>query len=256
MLGVAFLHLSACTGIMSGIYDEAENASDYVLRGDTIQGTLYVNAHACEEWRYVDLHAIRDAAVSANRLGEVIKLAEWDYPRIAIPTTLTGEWDGVSRIDTFQFKVLTGEGLHDNHFVSSVKCDPQPDPASWDFALHYCNARTNGGEAMEVGVDKAYVADSLTRNEVWSSLSTILTENVPCQVISTNAVMSRWVTMHMPPIPPSFTHHAGEMVLRMKDGTCAWLKCTDYLSTDGYNRRCCFTIQFIYPYSPSRSRMQ
>lgn len=248
MLGVAVMLLPACNGIFGSIYDEAENTADYVLRGDTIAGTLYVNAHACEEWQYVDLHAIRDAAVRASKRGEVIDLAEWDFPTRAIPTTLTGEWDGVSRIDTFQFKVLTGVGLHDNHFISSVKCDPQPDPDSWDFALHYCNARTNGGEAMEIGVDKAYVADSLTRNEVWSSLATILTENVPCQVITTNEVMSRWVRMHMPPIPPSFTHHAGEMILRMKDGTRAWLKCTDYLSTDGYNRRCCYTIQFTYPY--------
>lgn len=248
MLGVAVMLLPACNGIFGSIYDEAENTADYVLRGDTIAGTLYVNAHACEEWLYVDLHAIRDAAVRASKRGEVIDLAEWEYQTREIPTTLTGEWDGVSRIDTFKFKVLTGEGLHDNHFVSSVKCDPQPEPSEWDFALHYCNGRTNGGEAMELGVDKGYVPDAETRNEVWSSLSTILTENVPCQVIKTNEVLSRWVTMHMPPIPPSFTHHAGEMVLKMQDGTKAWLKCTDYLSTDGYNRRCCYTIQFVYPY--------
>jgi len=260
--------LTSCEGIFSSIYDEPSGrGSDVIVTGDTIRGTLYVEANAWDEWFYVDMHAIREAITKANQ-GEEMDSTCLVFEPYKVPTTLTGEWDGTTGIFTYIFRVLTGQGLDDYELQGSVQADTQPEPASWDFAIHRNNNRTNGGSALETtyesmeslplsssilltqmkaaGQDTTFVADVFSQKDVWIDQSTMLQEIIPCQGITVNEVLSRWITMQIPPMPPSFSHNGHVFLLRMKDGTIAALRCANYISAG--NVKCCLTIEYLYPY--------
>ncbi len=260
--------LTGCEGIFSNIYDEPiDGGTDVVLTGDTISGTLYIEANKWDEWFYVDLHAIREAITKANA-GEAMDSTCFEFEPYQVPMSLTEEWDGTTRIYTYLFRVLTGEGLNDYELQGFVDADTQPEAASWDFAIHRNNNRTNGGSALETaystmeslpdnsnillgqmveaGMDTVFVADVYSQKDVWIDQSTMLQEIIPCQGIEINEVLSRWITMVIPPMPPSFSHNGHVFLLRMKDGTIAALRCANYISAS--NVKCCFTIEYLYPY--------
>ena len=185
-----------------------------------------------------------------------------------VPMTLTGEWDGASKIYTYRFRVLTGGGLNDNELLNTIEIDTQPEAPSWDFAIHRNNNRTNGGAALETtyssiselpvnsttllnqmaseGKDTAFVVDTYSEKDVWVDQTTMLQEIIPCQGIMVNEVLSRWLTMEIPPMPPSFHHNGHVFLLRMNDGTIAALRCANYISVR--NVKCCLTIEYLYPY--------
>lgn len=259
----------SCEGLLGGLYDEipeSEN-SEIDVAGDTIHGSLYVEASRWDEWFYVDLHAIREAITKAGK-GEEIDSSCFVFESYKVPMSLTGEWDGKSRICTYRFRVLTGGGLEDNEFVSEVPCDPQPEPETWDLAIHRDNTRTHGGMALAtayhsleelpessalllqqlsaMGTDTTFVADRITENEVYVDNSTLLSELIPCQAIELNPVLSGWLIMRMPPIPPAFEHNSCVFLLRMSDGTIAALRCSNFISSK--NVKCCLTIEYRYPY--------
>lgn len=265
---LAVLYCS-CDGLFDGLYDEIPESdnSEAVVAGDTIQGSLYLEANPWDEWFYIDFHAIREA-LTAARKGEEMDSSCFVFEPYKVPMSLTGEWDGQSRICTYRFRVLTGGGLEDNEFVSEVPCDPQPEPETWDLAIHRDNTRTHGGMALAtayhsleelpessalllqqlsaMGKDTAFVADRITENEVYVDNSTLLSELIPCQAIELNPVLSGWLIMRMPPIPPAFEHNSCVFLLRMSDGTIAALRCSNYISSK--NVKCCLTIEYRYPY--------
>ena len=259
---------TGCEGILSNIYDEpTERGTDIVTRDDTISGTLYVEANAWEAWYYVDLHAIREA-VRRSHTGEAFDSACLHFEPYAVPRTLTGAWDGQSAIYTYMFRVLTGSGLDDNELLATEPTDAQPAPPTWDLAIHRNNVRTNGGSALETpysslsalpstaqvlldqlakaGRDTTFTGDVWVETDVWVDQSTMLQETIPCQGIEVNEVLSRWTTMVIPPMPPSFRHNGNVFLLRMTDGSVAALRCANYISER--NVKCCFTIEYIYPY--------
>ncbi len=253
---------------MSSIYDEPSGGgSSVVAVGDTISGSIYIEANRWDEWFYVDLHAIRDAVTAANA-GEAMDSSCLRFDPYKVPRTLTGEWDGTSKIFTYRFRVITGDGLDDNELLDVIEVDKQPEAPSWDFAIHRNNNRTNGGAALETicssmnelpansamllnqmvsaGMDTAFVADSYSEMDVWVDQSTMLQEIIPCQGIMVNTVLSRWLTMEIPPMPPSFSHNGHVFLLRMSDGSVAALRCSNFVSAR--NVKCCLTIEYLYPY--------
>lgn len=260
--------LSSCEGLFDGIYDQVPEGeeSEIEVAGDTISGTLYIEAPAWDEWFYVDLHALRQALTAAHQ-GEPLDTSLLTYKPYKIPTTLTGEWDQHSRICTYRFRVLTGMGLSDNDYVSEVPADPQPEPDSWDFAIHRNDCRTNGGSAFLTpyqsigelpcgikelmnklnasGLDTTFVADEMRENVVFVDNSTMLSELIPCQAIEVNVVLSSWLVMSIPPFPPTFSHDDHVFLLRMSDGSVAALRLQNYVSAQNVN--CCLTIQYKYP---------
>lgn len=261
--------LCSCEGLFDGLYDELPDSQqpEVSVAGDTISGTLYVEANEWDEWFYIDLHAIRDAVTAASK-GEPMDSSCFIFEPYKVPLTLTGEWDKKSRICTYRFRVLTGGGLSDNEYVSEIPTDAQPEPESWDLAIHRNNNRTRGGSALETtyssleslpqssalllqemaaaGQDTAFMSDQETENEVFVDNSTMLSELIPCQAIAINRVLSRWLVMQIPPFPPTFEHNDHVFLLRMADGTVAALQCSNYISSK--NVKCCLTVGYKYPY--------
>lgn len=260
--------LTSCEGILSGIYDEPfDKGSSVDVRGDTISGSLYIEANEWDEWFYVDLHAIREAVTAAND-GEPMDSSCLHFEPYKVPLTLTEEWDGTSRIYTYLFRVLTGQGLDDNELLQVVETDTQPEAPSWDFAIHRNNNRTNGGAVLETsfssldelpissttllnqmvseGKDTAFVSDTYSDKVVWVDQTMMLQEIIPCQGIMVNEVLSRWMIVELTTPPPIFHHNGHVFLLRMNDGTIAALRCANYISAR--NVKCCLTIEYLYPY--------
>ena len=173
--------------------------------------------------------------------------------------TLTGESDGRSGQYLYWFDVW-GEGLKRNEFRSFTPCDAQPEPDEWSFAIHRDNVRTNGGAALRTEYtsfadmpptsepfrDMAFEPDQWSENEVWDSQEQMLLCLVPSQGIKTNKVLSSWLQLYIPPIPPGFTHDSHVFVLRLKDNTYAALQLANYISSEG--DKCWLTINYKYPY--------
>lgn len=260
--------LTACDGILSSIYDEPFDKGPSVLSwGDTIRGSLYIEANEWDEWFYVDLHAIHEAVTAAND-GEPMDSSCLHFEPYKVPTTLTGEWDGRSMIYTYLFRVLTGRGLEDFELLDGRETDTQPEAPSWDFAIHRNNNRTNGGAALETsfssmdelpinsatllnqmsseGKDTAFVSDTYSDKDVWVDQTRMLQEIIPCQGIMINEVLSRWMIVELTTPPPIFHHNGHVFLLRMNDGTIAALRCANYISAR--NVKCCLTIEYLYPY--------
>ena len=74
----------------------------------------------------------------------------------------------------------------------------------------------------------------------------MLLGSVPSQGIAINKVLSSWLSMEIPPMPPSFSLNNHVFILRLKDGTYAAIQLENYLSPKGV--KCWMTINYKYPY--------
>ncbi|MBQ8056332.1 MAG: hypothetical protein IJ270_05925, partial [Paludibacteraceae bacterium] len=61
-----------------------------------------------------------------------------------------------------------------------------------------------------------------------------------------NKLLSSWITVNIPPVPPSFSFNNHVFILRLKDGTYAALQLENYISPTG--KKCYLTINYKYPY--------
>ena len=233
----ALTALTGCNGIMDGIYDD-----DIPRSGNVIT----VDASNWKNWYYIDLHALTNQSSAGQ---------EQTFEPYAIPTTLTDEWDGESKICTYWYDVF-GEGLQHNEFRGSINVDAQPEPEHWDIALHRDNVRTNGGEVWQTTTQDITSpsltaplagtgeADTWNETDVWMDQSQMFTGVIGNQRIKTNRLLSSWLSIQIPPIPPSFTYNGNVFIVRLKDGTYAALRLADYRSK-GTN--CIMTIEYRYP---------
>lgn len=228
------LLLAGCEGILDGLYDEPQ---PIVAR----EGQIVVDASDWSTWHYIDI----------NRPDSI-----QSHP---IPTILTGETDGKSGQYLYWFDVW-GEGIRKNEFREFTPCDAQCDPEEWAIAVHRNNVRTNGGEVLETSFSSMdelpetsepfhnmrFTPDEWSENEVWDSQEQMLLCLIPSQGINVNKVLSSWLTMDIPPMPPAFTRNPHVFILRLKDGTYAALQLANYVSPSGV--KCYLTINYKYPY--------
>lgn len=64
------------------------------------------------------------------------------------------------------------------------------------------------------------------------------------QGIEINPVLSSWLTVSIPPIPPVFTLNNHVFIVRFSDGTHAALQLENYLSATG--TKCCLAINIRF----------
>ena len=237
---VFVLSLTACDGVMDGLYD-----TDDVV---TVGSSVYIDASNMNNWYYIDLHALQALAAEG-------KEQQMSFPPYAIPTELTGEWDGESMMCTYWYDVFD-KGLKNNEKRSSRQADTQPEPEHWDVAIHRNNVRTNGATVWETslqdiskaGLDTplegAGVKDEWNETDVWVDMSQMFNGVIGNQRIKMNTLLSSWLTISLPPIPPAFTYNGNVFILRLNDGTYAALRLAEYRK-NGTN--CCMTIEYKYP---------
>ena len=248
--GVCALVLTACNGIFDDIYDEPSPLTP-------AKGQIIVDATSWTDWYYIDLPTLQRLAADGDEEG--LLKAQTEFEAYPIPMTLTGDDDGKTGQYMYWFDVF-GEGIKKNEFRSFTPTDAQTEPAEWTFAVHRNNVRTNGGEVYETSFNSLdelpptsaqfanmkFSADEWSENEVWDSQEQMLLGNVPSQGIMVNKVLSSWLRLEIPPMPPSFAKNGHVFILRLKDGTYAALQLEDYLSATG--TKCWLTINYKYPY--------
>lgn len=244
--------LCSCEGVLDGIYDTPP--VDPTLK----EGQLTVDATSWTDWYYIDFPQLYQLAKEGNE--EALLKARTQHEPYPIPFTLTTD-KGNNRDGQYLYWFdVFGQGLSNNELRLFTPCDPQPEPDNWSIAIHRNNVRTNGGEVFETHytsmdelpetseafINEHFTPDEWSENQVWDSQEQMLLGLVPSQGINTNPRLSSWLTVNLPPIPPSFNRNPHVFILRLKDGTMAALQLENYLSPRG--ERCYLTINYKYPY--------
>lgn len=240
--------LQSCNGIMDGIYDDPPAAP-----ATTVDGQLYIDASDWAEWHYIDFPAL---ARAVNDDPEFNTSSLWStYP---VPVEGEGSADGKWGIYTYWYDVF-GVGISVNEFRDYRPTPAQPEPEEWTIAVHRNNVRTNGCKAAatefnnidDLPADAEYLEslhyeeDTWNETDVWVIQDHMLEGLIGNQGIDANPVLSSWLKVEIPPMPPAFTLNDRVFVLRLPDGTYGALQLADYQSPKGL--KCCLTINYRYP---------
>ncbi len=248
MLGTLTL-FPACEGLFDDIYDTPTDGVDRLA----VEGQLYIDASSWTQWHYIDLKSVTDSIAADSTFD-----ASSAFRTYGIPTEIQETGDGENGIYTYWYDVL-GVGLSNNRFESYSPTAAQEEPDSWTFAVHRNNVRVNGMGVFEtiytdidaVPSDTAafskltFTPDEWNEKDVWVVQSQMLQGYIGNQGINTNRVLSGWLTVDIPPLPPTFTMNNHVFIIKTHDGTYAALQLADYLSKAGV--KCCLTINYKYP---------
>lgn len=271
--GMSVMTLTACSGLFDDIYDKPQEIVP-------AKGQIVMDATSWTDWYYVDLNQLHQLTVEGDE--EALLKAQTEFKAYPIPMEATGERvdkpttrgagsdEGSSASSTitqgkksgqymYWFDVF-GAGIKSNTFSYFTPTAEQTAPEDWTIAIHRNNVRTNGGavlettytsmdqlpESSEAFRNMTFKEDQWTENEVWDSQEQMLLGYVPSQGIAINRVLSSWLSMEIPPMPPSFSMNNHVFVLRLKDGSYAALQLENYLAPNG--TKCYLTINYKYPY--------
>ena len=235
--------LSACHGILDDIYDDPSN--DVTLK----EGQLYVDASSWTEWYYIDL-------LDTNKEWVSMSIPTEELPTLSPqPSTLNPQ----PGIYTYWYDVF-GAGLSNHEFQSFTPTAEQPEPEKWHISVHRNNVRTNGGaahetsytsmselpESSEAFADATFTPDTWNELDVWTIREQMLQGFVGNQGIRVNPVLSSWLKLEIPPVPPAFTLNNHVFIVRFDDDTYAAIQLENYQNAAGV--KCCLTINYKYPY--------
>ena len=245
--------LSGCEGIFNGVYDEPESDTT-----STADGHLYINASKWQEWHYIDL---RNVAERVSACTDFDTSSLWQTIEIPILKTSEETFEGNNEkvgIYTYWYDVF-GEGISNQEYMGFTPTQPQAEPEQWTFAVHRNNVRTNGCMAAEtdfislsqIPQDSDWISaltftpDEWNQTEVWTVQDRMLNGIIGNQGIYINQVLSGWLKMKIPPMPPTFEINRHVYILKLTDGTYAALQLEDYMNSSG--TKCCLSINYKYP---------
>lgn len=235
--------LSACHGILDDIYDDPSN--DVTLK----EGQLYVDASSWTEWYYIDL-------LDTNKEWVSMSIPTEKLPTLSPQPSALNPQPGIY---TYWYDVF-GAGLSNHEFQSFTPTAEQPEPEKWHISVHRNNVRTNGGAAYETSytsmselpesseafADATFTPDTWNELDVWTIREQMLQGFVGNQGIRVNPVLSSWLKLEIPPVPPAFTLNNHVFIVRFDDDTYAAIQLENYQNAAGV--KCCLTINFKYPY--------
>ena len=235
--------LSACHGILDDIYDDPSN--DVTLK----EGQLYVDASSRTEWYYIDL-------LDTNKEWVSMSIPTEKLPTLNSQPSALNPQPGIY---TYWYDVF-GAGLSNHEFQSFTPTAEQPEPEKWHISVHRNNVRTNGGAAYETSytsmselpesseafADATFTPDTWNELDVWTIREQMLQGFVGNQGIRVNPVLSSWLKLEIPPVPPAFTLNNHVFIVRFDDGTYAAIQLENYQNAAGV--KCCLTINYKYPY--------
>ena len=155
---------------------------------------------------------------------------------------------------------MFGAGLSNHEFQSFTPTAEQPEPEKWHISVHRNNVRTNGGAAYETSytsmselpesseafADATFTPDTWNELDVWTIREQMLQGFVGNQGIRVNPVLSSWLKLEIPPVPPAFTLNNHVFIVRFGDDTYAAIQLENYQNAAGV--KCCLTINYKYPY--------
>lgn len=251
--GTALCAMTACNGILGDIYDDPSDDAITLT-----QGQLYIDATDWEKWYYIDFDSLQQLSANKDSIG--LAYAQTHFTPYTIPTEETDAVEGDSTgMYTYWFDVF-GKGISNNERRGYIHTAQQPEPTNWTIAIHRNNVRTNGCSVLETNYTSldelpensvsftgaTFTPDVWTENEVWTDQSQMLQSLIGCQGIKINRVLSSWLKLDIPPMPPRFTMNSHVFIVRLKNGNFLALQLENYMNTAG--TKCWLTINYKYPY--------
>ena len=101
-------------------------------------------------------------------------------------------------------------------------------------------------ESSEAFADATFTEDVWNELDVWTIHAQMLQGLIGNQGIKVNPVLSSWLTVSLPPVPPVFTLNNHVFIIKFNDGTYGAILLENYQSPTGV--KCCLTINYKYPY--------
>ena len=251
--------MASCEGLFSSVYDEADSNTQ------VSSSQLYIDASSKTAWYYISFDSLEMLRQQGDE--EKLKYAQTHFTPYPVPMTATGATiKSPNKPDTYATGIYTywydifGKGLSVNKFSSFIPTDPQPEPQNWDIAIHYVNARTNGGAVLKTNYTSfddlpassadfsglPFAPDEWQENVVWADWNQVLNKYMGCQGIKINKVLSSWIDVELVTPPPVFTLHSNVYIIRLKNGRYAAVQLQNYMNQ--YGVKGVLTINYKYPY--------
>lgn len=184
------LSLSACNGILEGIYDapSREAAYGFIAVDETARtGRIYIDATDYTQWHYIDLH---DKRVESVKIEQGAAAPEhWDF--------------AVHRYDA---KTNGGRVAE----TPSETLDRLPDPGSLP--------------------ETDFAADEWTTEYLRVDISQMIDGIIRYTEDYCNLRLSQWLDVDTSTMPPVYTLSNKVYLLRLEDGTCAALRLADFMN--------------------------
>lgn len=258
-LPACLLFMASCEGLFSSVYDEADSNTQ------VSSSQLYIDASSKTAWYYISFDSLEMLQQQGDE--EKLKYAQTHFTPYPVPMTATGNTiKSPNKPDTCATGIYTywydifGKGLSVNKFSSFIPTDPQPEPQNWDIAIHYVNARTNGGAVLKTNYTSfddlpassadfsglTFTPDEWQENIVWADWNQVLNKYMGCQGIKINKVLSSWIDVELVTPPPVFTLHSNVYIIRLKNGRYAAVQLQNYMNQ--YGVKGVLTINYKYPY--------
>jgi len=133
-------------------------------------------------------------------------------------------------------------------------------PEEWHFALHRFDCKTNGGAVMETAYssleelldsgnipDGEFTEDVITDDVIAYDMSGMMEGIIIYAESDYNTELSKWMNVDLSVMPPIYTASNKVYLIRMKDGSLAAVRFTDFIGPSevkGY-----VSFEFIYPFS-------
>lgn len=248
----------SCNGLFSSVYDDADDN-----KTETTESQIIMDASSWQNWYYISF----DSLEALREQGDMAKLkyAQTHFTPYPIPMTPTGDKtashpaQGTTGLYTYWYDIF-GQGLSKNEFRAFAPTATQAEPDHWDLAIHYANARTNGGAVLKTSYTSIddlpassadfsgteFTPDEWSESDVWADQTEQLNKILGCQGININKVLSSWLQVEMKSLPPLFTLDSHVFLIRLKSGRYAAVQLKNYMDANG--DKSILTINYKYPY--------
>ena len=191
--GMAAMLFTSCEdGLLKGLYDEAQEKSEYgFIRTETMNshGSVYINSSAYTQWVYIDFANEETVTVDMTAGGEAPD--NWDM--------------AVHRYDT---KTNGGSAVMTEY--TSVE----------DFAA--------SGTVLS---DEAFTEDIWTEDVIATDMSGMMDGNIVYAEDWYNPELSLWLDVDTSTMPPVYTMSDKVFVLKTADGRMYALKLENYMNS-------------------------
>lgn len=248
----------SCNGLFSSVYDDADDN-----KTETTESQIIMDASSWQNWYYISF----DSLEALREQGDMAKLkyAQTHFTPYPIPMTPTGDKtashpaQGTTGLYTYWYDIF-GQGLSKNEFWAFAPTATQVEPDHWDLAIHYADARTNGGAVLKTSYTSIddlpassadfsgteFTPDEWSESDVWADQTEQLNKILGCQGININKVLSSWLQVEMKSLPPLFTLDSHVFLIRLKSGRYAAVQLKNYMDANG--DKGILTINYKYPY--------
>ena len=248
----------SCNGLFSSVYDDADDN-----KTETTESQIIMDASSWQNWYYISF----DSLEALREQGDMAKLkyAQTHFTPYPIPVTPTGDKtashpaQGTTGLYTYWYDIF-GQGLSKNEFRAFAPTATQAEPDHWDLAIHYADARTNGGAVLKTSYTSIddlpassadfsgteFTPDEWSESDVWADQTEQLNKILGCQGININKVLSSWLQVEMKSRPPLFTLDSHVFLIRLKSGRYAAVQLKNYMDANG--DKGILTINYKYPY--------